>query len=421
MRGMVAVVDLHAHLPMHLESVGEGDATASFFARIRELDYVEEHFLVMLGGFLFGNWYHGKPRVTLESLRAGGVDAVFSALYPFFDEIDGAKASGYAFDWELHWPAPKSGYFADVCAQMDAVDAAVMTFEGGAGAVVVRNYDELIEARQLGQLAVIHALEGGFALGATADEIESNVKSLADKGLAYVTIAHLLYRHIAANVPPLPNLVLRRGAAVDGWCEEHLPVPAVGLTPLGQTLVRAMVANGVLLDLTHLTERAMTETLDLLDQLDPSGLVPVLVSHGAYRFGQRQYNLTDAQVRRIARRRGLIGLLLCEDFMQDGLDVEGAVPVLVRHIQKLQEIIGAELPDADPFDYLGLGTDLDGFIHPLEGVNTAADLGALAEALHQTFGQRADKICRGSAYRLLQSGKLQGRRVGGRTPWAAVP
>ena len=55
-----------------------------------------------------------------------------------------------------------------------------------------------------GQTAIVHCIEGGFALGATPAEIDVNVAELARRGVAYVTLAHLFWRGVATNAPALP-------------------------------------------------------------------------------------------------------------------------------------------------------------------------------------------------------------------------
>ena len=61
----------------------------------------------------------------------------------------------------------------------------------------------------------------------------------------------------------------------------------------------------MLIDLTHMSERAMDETLDLLDELDRrTGAAPeehpVVATHAGYRFGKQEYMLTPERIRRIA-------------------------------------------------------------------------------------------------------------------------
>lgn len=425
------VVDLHAHLPMHIESdEANGAAQAALERRVAELDPHESYLLTMLGGYLLGSWFHREPRVTLGKLREGGVQTVCSVLYSFFDEIDGADAHGSLSDFSFTWPTPEDGYFDHVIQQLRAVEDRVAVFDkkaaeqGKPGVRVVRTAQGMKDAHAVGKMAVVHALEGGFALGEKPAQVEANAVQLAEMGVAYVTLAHLLYRHVAANVPPLPRLLpWLVGNKVDAWCHTHLPVPAVGLTPVGRALVGALVDHGVLLDLTHLTDQAMTETLDILDARDPKKVIPVMVSHGAYRFGVREHNLTDRQVVRIAQRKGVVGLFLCEDFMCDGLagSVEHKAPaVLLAHIEKLRSVIQTGAPGVNPYDCLAIGTDLDGFIHPLPGAETASELADLAAGLHRALPNHAAQICHGSAHRLLESGATHGKLVGGRVPWAPV-
>ena len=272
-------------------------------------------------------------------------------------------------------------------------------------------------------IAVVHCVEGGFALGDTPDHVRENVRAMAEDGIAYVTVAHLLYRQVAANVPPIPSFgILGDGAKADQWCHKHLPVPSnVGLTPLGKVLIEELVRNGIFVDLTHLNTRAMTEALDLMDQLDPGMQIPVLASHGAYRFRSREYNLSAEQVVRVVKRQGTVGVLLCRDFLDDDRGRSPDLGLFCEHLRALAQAISKELPHVDPYAHLGIGTDLDGFIQPLDGVETAGRLQNLARRLKEELPQSAASVCSGSAYSLLSSGARQGKSVGGRVPWAPVP
>ena len=50
----------------------------------------------------------------------------------------------------------------------------------------------------------MHCVEGGFHLGATPQQVDANVTALAGRGVAYVTLAHLFWRRVAANAPAIP-------------------------------------------------------------------------------------------------------------------------------------------------------------------------------------------------------------------------
>ena len=55
----------------------------------------------------------------------------------------------------------------------------------------------------------MHCIEGGFHLGATPEEVTAHVHELADRGVAYITLAHLFWRRVATNAPALPFLPTR--------------------------------------------------------------------------------------------------------------------------------------------------------------------------------------------------------------------
>ena len=65
-----------------------------------------------------------------------------------------------------------------------------------------------------------------------------------------------------------------------------------------------MVGEGVLIDLSHMSERAIADTLALLDHLDPSDEVPAIFTHGAFRFGGQEYGVDEPTLRQIAGRAG---------------------------------------------------------------------------------------------------------------------
>ena len=83
----------------------------------------------------------------------------------------------------------------------------------------------------------------------------------------------------------------------------------------------------MLIDVSHMRGDALEETFELLDQLDrESGAAPaehpVIASHSGYRFGKQKYNLDDDAVRRVAARGGVIGLILAQHQLNDGVAQE---------------------------------------------------------------------------------------------------
>ena len=262
---------------------------------------------------------------------------------------------------------------------------------------VVRTPAEIDTALARGRLALVHCVEGGFTLGATPESVADSVRTLAARGVAYITLAHLVWRHVATNAPCWPLISERRYNAL-------FPQPPVGLTELGRTAIRTMVAEGVLVDLTHMSDRSLDDTFTLLDELDPGRSVPVLASHAAYRFGHLSYNLDEGTVRRIAERGGVIGLISSRFFTADGLN--GAplhtwpesFELLCRHIDRLRAITGS-------YECIAIGTDLDGFIKPtLPGLEDSGRLARLVPALTERYGPEvAHAIASENALRVLRA------------------
>jgi microsomal dipeptidase-like Zn-dependent dipeptidase len=281
------------------------------------------------------------------------------------------------------------------------------SIEGENGVICpIRTRDDLDWATEpaTGRLGLIHCVEGGHVLGAEVEEVPGNVRTLADLGVAYVTVAHLFWRQVATNAPALPFL--------PDWLYRLLffQPQKVGLSELGRAAIVEMFANRILVDVTHMSHASVTQTLDLLDDLDPTGDTPVIATHGACRFPERprfrqlDYNLRDETIKRIAERGGVIGLIACKHYISRGLRLPWfvwtfgqSVKLLCRHIDHIAELTGS-------YDHVGIGTDLDGFIKPaLPGLKDSSRMAALQDALVERYDtETAKQICSGNALRVLR-------------------
>ena len=391
------IADLHSHYPTHLVPSGERDTLGAISRPGREPRFGDRvrSFLIRLAS-RFANYrsFDSGPRVTMEELREGNVGVVLSVLLSPLDEFD--FGDGYP-------GPPEDDYFDRVMRKLADVERDIAQNHAGV-ATIAHDPGELDAAISDGKTVLIHCVEGGFHVGHTEEAITRNVGELARSGVGYITVAHLIWREIATNANAIPFLRRR----LYDWL---FPQPKIGLAPLGRALIRAMVEERVLIDLSHMSSRALSDTFDLLDELDPGREVPVIATHSGARFGRQAYNLDDSTIRRIADRNGVIGLILAEHQMTDGLagplrrrgrrtrSFEESMDTLSRHIDHIREVTGSS-------EHVGIGSDLDGFIKPtLSGLEDASELGRLEEALRSRYGDPdAALISSGNALRVLRAG-----------------
>ncbi|HVW00942.1 MAG TPA: membrane dipeptidase, partial [Planctomycetaceae bacterium] len=150
-----------------------------------------------------------------------------------------------------------------------------------------------------------------------------------------------------------------------------------GLTDDGRKLLTEMERVGILLDVTHLSERSFDEALDVFGG-------PVLASHCSCRSlvpGVRP--LSDGQIRAIAERRGVIGVSLDAWMLVPGWEIgvttseRFSLENVADHLDHICQVAG----DAE---HSGIGSDLDGGYgkdRAPRDLDTVADLPKLAEVL----------------------------------------
>lgn len=175
-----------------------------------------------------------------------------------------------------------------------------------------------------------------------------------------------------------------------------------GLLPAALPLLEALSAHRIIVDVTHLTDRAHWELLDAFGG-------PVCASHHNCRAltpGQRQ--LTDDMVRSIARRDGVIGVAM-DVWMLDPEWKKGTpaseqrtaatLGTVVDHIDHICQVLGN-------CDHVGIGSDLDGGFgceQSPRDLNTIADLQSLVTILGDRgySDQEIDGIMAGNWLRVL--------------------
>jgi microsomal dipeptidase-like Zn-dependent dipeptidase len=378
------LVDLHAHYPMHLQPPRAADTHAWVLERWPGSRW-RSILLEVLSRLFNYQGPGGGPAVTVDLMREGNVGAALSVLFAPFDEMD------------LHEPygaPPLSRYVDSLRDQMDTVEAEVGREAVHGRAEMARNPAALDAAIEAKRVAIVHCIEGGFALGADEAEIAATVREFAERGVAYIGLAHLFYRGIAQNAPAIPFVP-------DPLYKLVFPQKGkTGLTRLGVAAVRAMAEHHVLVDITHMNQRAIDHTFQVLDGMSESP--PLIASHIACRRKRGpDYNLSDGVIAEIGRRGGVMGVIVCEHWANAGLPkaktFEDSVKVICEHIERIRSVTRSD-------DHVAIGTDLDGYIKPaLPELEHEGRMKALNDALAERYGEAlAEKFCSGNLLELLR-------------------
>lgn len=260
--------------------------------------------------------------VDLPRLRAGNMAGLFFGIWTF--------------------PKPEVGCLAEAHRQIDALEKAAQ-----AGAFrLCRTADEIVAARQSGDVAALCGIEGAHCLerGERSQVVVERLLSLGQRGVRYLGLLHFSRNAL--------------GAPAMGWGQDA----SMGLTDLGCEIVDACRDAGILVDLAHINRRGFFDAV----ARKPG---PLLVSHtGVAGVTPHWRNIDDEQVRAVADSGGVIGVIFAPRFLgQDGLDG------VVAHLTHLLSVAGE--------DAVALGSDWDGFIRPTKGLSSPAELPNLTEAL----------------------------------------
>ncbi len=124
-----------------------------------------------------------------------------------------------------------------------------------------------------------------------------------------------------------------------------------GLSDLGRELVKTFDHLGVIHDLSHLSDNAARQLLEISPK-------PVIASHSASRILQgdpkRMRHISDGLAREVAKRNGVIGLPLYTRFLSPpGDTTRASIARTCDHLDYLASVTGSR-------SHVALGSDLDG-------------------------------------------------------------
>lgn len=301
--------------------------------------------------------------VDFVKMREGGVNAaIFGIVTQGLPLIGGFGP----FTWWQGWPgsARQSPWHAALY-QLEQLRKSV---ERSAGkAVWVEDAGGLEQAASRGQLAVMVGVEGAQALDG---EVE-RVQALRQAGVLYMGPVHLTGNALAGSSFPYSG--------------------TGGVTPYGWQVIKAMEKHGIWIDMAHLSPQAFWEVVR-----GTTG--PVLCSHtGVAGVTPHWRNLDDAQLRAIADRGGIIGIMAAPQFLGGK-----TLAQVVRHIQHTVSVVG--------IGHVAIGSDLDGFIVPPDDFRDISRWRQLRNALLATAFSPADvdAILGGNFVRMLKQFRPRG-------------
>ena len=325
--------------------------------------------------------------VDIPRMHEGGLDAVFFSIWVPGDVI-GEKAVNAALG------------------QIDKVREAVRTHQDDLTMAV--SVADIRRAVYQKRIAVLLGMEGGHMI----NEDLGLLRVYAALGVRYLTLTHSL------------NTT---------WADSSTDNPVHdGLTPFGKDVVRELNRLGVMVDISHVSDKTFADAIEVTR-------APVLASHSSSRaVANAPRNMSDDMLRAVARNSGVVMInynagFLSEDFraaprsselaaqlraaqgkcgqdeacsiletqrinheaMAKGLLPKVGWAAIIEHVDHVAKVAGV--------DHVGLGSDFDGATMPI-GMEDVARLPRITEALLTKGYGEADiqKILGGNLIRVLE-------------------
>ena len=244
------------------------------------------------------------------------------------DEYPGGEIAGRLTFWWFGWPSDaRRTVLSRALAQIDYIDQVATANKG---VTIIRTKDDLDVVKSRHSVGLLLWMEGADPL---ADD-PARVQLFYQRGVRAVMLTHLYNNALGGSgSPSIPLTDLYLGS-------EH------GLTDKGRAVLAEMAKFGMVVDLAHTSRKTFDEVLAVW-----SG--PVIVSHTAMdAIYPSRRNLTDRQVRAIAQRNGIIGIMAQTQFLGGS-----RLSNLAEHIKHAADVGGAE--------HVALGLDIEDAVNTM--------------------------------------------------------
>jgi membrane dipeptidase len=310
----------------------------------------------------------GSGSIDIPRMKEGGLGAIFFSIW-IPSKITGPEAVNRAL------------------VQIDAVREQVRKHSNEL--VLATSAAEIREARKQGKIAALMGVEGGHMIHSNLGVL----RSYAALGVRYMTLTH------TGNTE---------------WADASTDKAMYnGLTDFGKDVVREMNRLGVMVDISHVSDKTFYDALEV-------SKAPLLASHSSCRaICDAARNLTDQMMKDLAAKGGVVQINYHVGFLsQEFRDAEKANPELNKGINaEVMKICGdnegcqliegdritreyveqGKLPRVEfgkiiehidhavkvaGIEHVGLGSDFDGANMPY-GMEDASKLPKITEALLQ--------------------------------------
>ena len=140
-----------------------------------------------------------------------------------------------------------------------------------------------------GKRAIYIGMENGFPLGTDI----KRVKEFYTRGVRYITLCHSSNNDICDS-------------STDKNGPEH-----DGLSSFGKEVVKEMNDLGILIDVSHISDKSFYDVIEL-------SKAPIIASHSSVRsIANHKRNLSDDMIQAIAKNGGVIQICLLDDYIKD--------------------------------------------------------------------------------------------------------
>ena len=237
---------------------------------------------------------------------------------------------------------------------------------------LVKSPEEITNEKNIMQ--VVYGMENG----APIESKLSNIKLFSDMGVNYITLAHSKSNHIS-----------------DSSYDENKNWG--GLSPFGRKVVAEMNKQGVMIDISHVSDAAFYEVLKLTK-------TPVIASHSSLRHFVPGFerNVSDDMLRELAKNGGVIQICFGSEFIAEKKKYPNLVVTVkdvADHIDRVKKLVG--------IDHVGIGSDYDGwrnFPVGLEDTSTYPNL--IRELLNRDYTkEEIEKVFGGNLLRVWREVK----------------